>query len=886
MSPHKTLFDAKAFQHKLATTTRPLLLFRETLSAGREHLKALYKKTKAEEMLRLHTWLIDQILNAAWDMHQKKWRDADLAAALVAVGGYGRRELHPYSDIDITVLLAQEPNQSARHFIESLMQFLWDIGLEVGHSVRPIKSCAKEAKSDVTIATNLMEARLLCGDPTLFKHMQTHITAPKLWPSKSFFAAKLAEQAERHKRYGDTAYELEPNIKENPGGLRDVQTILWVAQRHFGANAMHELVEHDFLNDSEHRALRRGLRFLWTIRMHLHYLAGRREDRLLFDHQREVAKILGFRDKPGALAVEQFMKQYYRVVKELSFLNTMLLQHFSETILGKGSKKNKDLNSHFSDRDGYLAAKNKKIFQKTPIAALELFVLLQKNPRLRGVHSETLRALHIALPNSNRSLRADPQCRAHFIDMLREPRHLAATLRLMNAYGVLGRYLPVFGRIVGQSQHDLFHAYTVDEHTLFVLGNVTAFHEEESKNTFPLAAKIITKLKKPERLHAAALFHDIAKGRGGDHSEIGEGLAKTFCREHNMSAYDGEFVAWLVRHHLLMSWTAQREDIDDINVVTDFAKKIGTQEHLDNLYLLTVADIRGTSPKLWNTWKDHLLTRLYSATQYVLQRGFDNPIDIDEHVKTLKKGALEILREREVPTTNVQNLWKTLGRNYFVRYDELGLAWHAEKILKASAQSPTIDCRYQKGLGGTEVLVYTPDQPDLFVTLMGAISRLHLNVVDARIHTSHDDYALDTFTILSAQNEPIKDKHSLREIKDTLRAALNAPHKGKDWRKIVLSRRLKHFPIEPKVIFNPHPNGKFTVMQVTAQDRPGLLYQVAIALQETKTNLVTAKVSTYGERAEDFFFITTQDLLPIDDATHLAQLEQNIVARLTDRPTN
>ncbi|MFQ5994222.1 MAG: [protein-PII] uridylyltransferase [Acidiferrobacterales bacterium] len=882
MSVNKDLvFNTRDFDSALAESSNPLALFREKLRVGRETLRQQHlQHISAQSIVTTNAWLIDQLLVRAWRLHLSP-TFANAPMALVAVGGYGRGELHPASDIDFLLLIANEDHTEITPFVEPFVRFLWDMGLEVGHSVRSVKDCVQLAKKDITVTTNLMEARLLDGEASLFHKLQTMTAPGKLWPSRKFFAAKWQEQIERHHRFDDTAYNLEPNIKEGPGGLRDIQMIGWVTQRHFGTSSLHDLVERDFLSEDEYRSLVRGRNFLWQVRNGLHYVTGRREDRLLFDHQRVLAQQTGYVDRPGSLAVEQFMKRYYRTIKELSLLNEILLQHFHEAILSRGKTKIKPINRRFRVRSNFIEVTHDGVFEHAPYALLEIFLILQQHPNLKGVRAHTIRLLRANLHRIDRRFRKDLGCRSLFMEITRQPQGLTHALRRMNAYGVLGSYIPAFGKIIGQMQHDLFHVYTVDEHLLFVVRNLRRLTIPEHNNELPLASSIMQHIVKPERLYLAALFHDMGKGRGGDHSVLGERLVETFCRLHELSDYDTHFICWLVRYHLLMSWTAQRQDIHDPEVILEFARTVGNQERLDNLYLLTVADIRGTSPKVWNAWKGRLLAELYAATTRVFRRGFATPIDLSSQIDDLRNEALAILVRKHLPQPLVENYWNQLDADYFLRYDSESLAWHAEIIANASAADfPIVATRYNPDVGGTEFLIYTPDREYLFVFQTGGLDRMNLSIVDARIHTTRNGFALNTFVVLDHSGEAVRDAKTLAELQAKMHGQLLDPKAGRDVRMTHLPRQLKHFPIETKVSFTRSRNGQQTIMEVVAQDRPGLLYQVALALQSCRVNLVTAKVSTYGERAEDIFFITDLEKRPISDEEQLASLEREIHERL------
>lgn len=882
----KTVFDAATFDQSLDKNNNTLKHFQQALEHGRHVIRAHhFNHGEPEQVVSIYAWLVDQLLQRAWQQ-KTSLLEAPNDAAFIAVGGYGRGELHPSSDIDLMILLEKKSGETIQ-FAEALIQFLWDIGLEVGHSTRLLQDCVKEARIDITVATNIMESRLLAGNIALFESMKKLTNAPKLWPSKKFFSAKLGEQNQRHKRFGDTAYNLEPNVKEGPGGLRDIQMILWVAQRHYDNASLESLVEYGVLSKQEYDTLAENRNLLWSIRNSLHFISGRREDRLLFDYQRTLAEHFGYKDKNDSLAVEQFMKHYYRAVKELSVLNEILLQNFDETILSNNREKMRTINGRFDNLNGYLSVKNDDTFRQYPESLLELFLLLQLNTKLKGVRARTIRLLRANLDLIDDSFRSNPKHKELFMDIIRQPTGVTHELRRMNAYGVLGAYIPEFGNIVGQMQHDLFHVYTVDEHTLFVVRNIRRFTVPEYTDEFPLASSVINHLLKPERLYIAGLFHDIAKGRGGDHSVLGAVDANAFCKNHGLNDYDTRLVCWLVEHHLIMSWVSQREDISDPMVINNFAQKVGDQEHLDNLYLFTVADIRGTSPKLWNEWKGHLLAQLYKETSRLFARGIDTEIDAEQHIAQRKTGALELLN---LGTTN-QNLlttfWDKMENNYFLGYEPNSLAWHGRIIAeKSAAEIPVVATRFNPEIGGTEFLFYTSGKTDVLVRLTCAFDKLNLSIVDARIHTSFHGFMLTTFVVLDANAKAIKNKKLLADIEHKILDELLARTPVPRLQLGHVSRQLKHFPIETRIAFSTSDSRNATIMEVIAQDRPGLLYQVASVLYHCKVKLVAAKISTFGERAEDIFLITDQSDQAITDQNQLDQLSTTLNSRLQPNDSN
>ncbi|NOZ37134.1 MAG: [protein-PII] uridylyltransferase, partial [Gammaproteobacteria bacterium] len=870
------LFDIKTFDQSLAETDKPLPLFRQTLKSAAQTLKELFLAGRvATELVLARAHLVDLLIVRAWQLYFDA-NDQDIA--LVAVGGYGRHELHPGSDIDVLILLrdSDEPYKDA---IGNFLLFLWDIGLEIGHSVRNIAECAEEAAHDITVATNIQEARLLTGPQDLFAALAELNAPDRIWPGPDYFRVKLEEQNTRHLKYHETAYNLEPNIKEGPGGLRDIQMIGWVAKRHFGVDTLHELVDQAFLTEQEYKTLHEGQAFLWQIRFGLHVLTGRREDRLLFDHQRSLARQFGYRDKYNRLAVEQFMKQYYITVMELSRLNEMLLQLFKEEILySHDSAEPIVINKRFQLRKGFIEIRHDGIFRHYPFALLEIFLLLQQDPQIKGVRANTIRLIRDHRYLIDESFRDDLRCRSLFMEIFRQSHGLTHQLRRMNLYGILAAYIPAFSNIVGQMQHDLFHAYTVDEHTLRVIRNLRRFTVPEFRHEFPLSSEIIETVPKQELLLLAGLFHDIAKGRGGSHSELGAIEAREFCLRHELSPYDAEIVAWLVKSHLLMSATAQRQDISDPDVVYQFAQQMGNLQHLNYLYLLTVADIRATSDSVWNAWKDSLLKQLYHATHRSLRRGLDNPLLHSEHIARVQKQAGELLKKENLKQEKIKRLWEELGHEYFLRYEADEISWHTHDILHTRKEDlPLILCRRASQRGGTEIFIYTHNRRNLFATITLVLEQQGMNVVDARIFSSSSDFTLDTFLILSADNEPVKDQDVITQLHTILQQKIRANGAKFKPLAINLPRQAKHFKFATRIQIETDEQNQRTILSITAYDRPGLLSRIATALSQCEVQIQNARIATYGERAEDIFFISDEQNQPVKDEQQIACLKKNIL---------
>jgi [protein-PII] uridylyltransferase len=808
-----------------------------------------------DALIHGHAAQVDALLVLIWNQHGLA---ADGALCLAAVGGYGRGELHPSSDIDIVILAETEAEAANAETISEFVTFLWDIGMEVGHSVRSIADCQREARKDITVATTLFEARRLAGPASMFNRFREAMQPDRLWDSRAFYTAKLAEQQARHQRFGETAYRLEPNVKEGPGGLRDIQMIGWVSKRHFAAEKLHELVNHGFLREGEYRDLIEGQRFLWKVRFALHMLTGRREDRLLFDLQRALANTFGFTDQHQNLGVEQFMQRYFRTICELQRLNELLLQHFNEAILSDPAEAQQVTRIHqrFQVRGAYLELVHDQVFMIYPPALFEAFHLIQTHPEIQGIRASTIRLIRAHRHLIDGQFRRNPVCRELFMKIIRAPQGITTELRRMNRYGVLGAYVPAFGRIIGRMQYDLFHAFTVDEHTLNVVRNARRLFIPEFRHELPLASAIASGIERPERLILAALFHDIAKGRGGDHSELGALDALHFCQHHGMSEEDSALVSWLVRSHLLMSLTAQRRDISDPDVVLEFAREVRTQGRLDLLYLLTIADIRGTNPELWNSWKDSLLQTLYQATVAVLERGLDAPPDVDEQIGQTCREALQLLARRGLDEEKVEAIWDEFEVEYFVRHSADEVAWHTYALAGIKESDlPLVLVRHETPRGSTEIFVYTQDCPKLFARIATTLTQLGLDIVDARIITTHCGHTLDTFLVLESMGHAVEPGFRVDEIRSVLRERLLEPRFNQQPVSRHLPRRLKHFDVETRVAFSAGTPGASTRMSVRALDRPGLLSTIGCVFADEGINVRTARISTAGEQAEDQFLL-------------------------------
>ncbi len=789
------------------------------------------------------------------------WNQAGLGApcALLAVGGYGRGELFPYSDVDVLVLLpdvaGQMPDPERARRIEGFIGNCWDAGLEIGSSVRTLSECLSEAAKDVTVQTALLESRCICGDQALASAFKSAFMAA-LDP-RAFFIAKTLELRQRHTKFEDTPYALEPNCKESPGGIRDLQAIIWVAKAAQLGSNWQELQASGLVTALEIAHLERNQALLFLIRVRLHLAARRREDRLVFDLQTAVAHSFGYTHTGGegralVRASEALMKRYYWAAKAVTQLNQILLMNIEER-LNPSTHSLRPINARFNDKAGMLDVASDDVYQRQPHAILETFLLYQQTVGIKGLSSRTLRALYNARALMDSGFRRDPVNRATFSQILMQPQGITHAMRLMNQTSVLGRYLWVFRRIVGQMQHDLFHVYTVDQHILTVLRNVRRFFVVEHAHEYPLCSQLAAGWDKPWVLYIAALFHDIAKGRGGDHSELGCVEARRFCKLHGIGVEDTALVEFLVAQHLTMSHVAQKSDLSDVEVIAQFAKRVGNERKLTALYLLTVADIRGTSPKVWNAWKGKLLEDLYRYSARAL--GGRAP-DAQAEVESRKREALVMLALHALPFDAHKALWDTLDVSYFMRHDAAAIAWHAKQLSRhVDTQTPIVRARHSAVGEGLQVLVYTRDQADLFARICGYFDQASFSVVDARIHTTQRAYALDTFEVVTSAGMEEHYQALTNMIEADLAQAialagpLPAPRKGR------VSRRVKSFPIAPRVALRPDEKAQNWLLNISASDRLGLLYSIARVLAQHHIVVQLAKVATLGERVEDTFLI-------------------------------
>ena len=826
------------------------LTLKERIKTGRQTAIAEFEADgKPEKLLRALRHNVDETLTLGW-----KECGLPSSMALVAVGGYGRGELFPHSDVDVLILLEAPADAALQGRLEQLIQLFWDIGLHLGHSIRTIEECLTEAAADITVQTSLLEARLVTGSRSLF-HFLRDRTIAAINP-QAFFRAKTLEMRQRHVKFEDTPYSLEPNCKESPGGLRDLQVILWVAKAAGLGDSWRKLAQRGLITATEARQLTQKERAFKDIRIRMHILTGRREDRLVFDVQTPIAESFGFKTTDTRRASETLMQRYYWAAKAVTQLNTILLQNIEAQLFPQPATV-QTVTAHFNEINGLIDIATDDTFETAPSAMLEVFLLLEQHPELKGMTARTMRALWHARFRIDAGFRRDPRNRALFMQILQAPQGVTHALRRMNQTSVLGRYLPPFRRIIGQMQHDLFHAYTVDQHILMVVRNVRRFTLAEHAHEYPFCSQLIADFARPWVLYVAALFHDIAKGRGGEHSLLGMAEARKFCREHGLEKDDTELIVFLVEQHLTMSLVAQKRDLSDPQVIRDFAARVGNERRLTALYLLTVADIRGTSPKVWNAWKGKLLEDLYRVTLRVL--GGETP-STDRELNNRQQEALKTLRLYGLADDAHERLWRQLDVGYFLRHDASDIAWQTRALYnRIDSPVPVVKCRLAPIGEGVQVTVYCKDQADLFARICGYFAHKNFSILDAKIHTSQHGYALDTF-LVTAPMFAGNYRDIITLIEHELSAALSSSAPLAPPVAARLSRQSRTFPIVPTVDLRPDERSQHYLLSICANDRNGLLYAVASVLAKYRVNLRTAKIMTLGERAEDVFLVDGEAL--------------------------
>ncbi|MCK5916881.1 MAG: [protein-PII] uridylyltransferase [Cocleimonas sp.] len=830
-----------------------------------------------KQLLHQRSDLIDSILTNLWQ--QNKLSDNNIAS-LVAVGGYGRREMHPASDIDLLILLNVEPNTQEQALLSDFITALWDLGLEIGQSVRTLNECIEEAEKDLTIITNLMESRLLTGSEALFQQLQTQVQESDLWPSSNFFAAKLAEQKKRYQHYGDSSYRVEPNLKEGPGGMRDIQMIDWIIQREYGTSSLLLLVKEDIVSQEELETLVEGRNYLWKVRFGLHQLAGRKEDRLLFNYQRPLAKQFGYEgSEEDNACIEGFMQQYYRTITSLERITEVILGILRERIFSQ-SAATEQINSFYLNQSGYLGLVDENLFAQHPHTLLEVFHMLQITPHMVGMSANTIRAIRANLHLIDQDFRDKQQHKQLFMKIISESQGITFVLHRMNRYGVLAAYIPAFANIVGRMQYDLFHAYTVDEHTLKVVHNVRRLSCPEGAKELPLCSQIFHSLLKPHVLYLAALFHDIAKGRGGSHSEKGAQDALDFCLAHGMNVHASHTVSWLVKQHLLMSSIAQRKDTSDADVIMQFADTVTLATRLDYLYLLTICDIRATNPNLLTSWKHTLLKDLYQNTRLHLLNKDSITTNTEKIIQEKKEAVQQQASPLKISKAVQQEFWQRLNANYILHTPIYMLRWHIN-LLATNQQENIVAIKQHRNNSSTLLFIYAKNHHDFFMRITSAIEKLRLDIVSARIYFTKDDqYSLTTLYLLSADGKPISNKEDIHLIQRAVEKSLNDEKLNIDRQHYHMPRQLKCFDTPTRVSFSQDNTRQQTVVTLKTADSPGLLTHISQVFHEHKIHLHSARIATLGEEVEDIFHLTLADGGLLDDVELQKELEKELQLRL------
>ncbi|MFT5282889.1 MAG: [protein-PII] uridylyltransferase [Kangiellaceae bacterium] len=831
-------------------------------------LEQNFSNIHVDELVVERARFTDALLCKAWqlqELHLVK------SLSLCAVGGYGRGQMQPYSDIDLLILSEKPLSKETQEKVSVLITFLWDIKLEVGQSVRTIKDTVKLAKNDITIATNLVEARLLCGSNGTFDTLMAKISHDKIWSSKDFFLAKLEEQKQRHAKFNDTSYNLEPNIKENPGCLRDIQNIGWVAKKHFQEYDGLTLIGHGYFTELEHAELIECRSNLWQIRFALHLVSKRCENRLLFDYQPDVARFLGFGD--GKQGVEKMMKHLFRIVRRVSELNSMLMLRFKQDILNLKVKKCDAISDDFCIKDGLISPLNSNVFS-SPLKILEFLGLVTDHSKIEGLDADCLGQLR----NARRTFQSAyyhqiPQCREYFVKLVSNPNFFDLAWDVMYQHGVLQSYLPEWDKIVGMMQFDLFHAYTVDEHTHRLVKYIRHYYTKPQ--VLPRCSRIVNNLENPQIIFIAAIFHDIAKGRGGDHSVLGEKDVHVFCEQHNISTENTAIIAWLVKHHLLMSVVAQRRDIYDPDVIRDFAGLVKSHEQLDLLYVLTLADIRATNHSLWNDWKASLLRELYLLTQKALDNGLQCQMTLNDRIHDYKAKAIALLTQRNANLDACTTFWQYHSPDYFARFSPIQIAWHTQQIVEAGKLDENdfmVAASNETSKGGTELLIYCKDRPALFAQIASVIDSRNCSIHDAQISVTSAGYVFDSMIVLDHENKRIGSQQQVNSFVKAIKNQLIRPgHTHLNSRK--MSRRMKHLNVPTKVRFYSSQEDS-TLIELEALDAPGLLARIGHLFVDINITLKMAKITTIGERAEDVFIVCNSH------GKALTQEQQVLVRRL------
>ena len=883
-SPVPLAFNQNKFIRDLSETTDLASVFKKAIEDfDCSQIVRFRQGENVRSLVHERALFTDCLLHFAW--HQYEWSDT---ISLVAVGGYGRGELHPKSDIDILILLDNKNPEQHTNSIESFLMLLWDIGLNIGHGVRTLDQCFEIASQDISVFTNILESRTLKGSTELLSALQSGTHPNNMWSYADFFQAKRKEQTDRHQKYNHTEYNLEPNVKNAPGGLRDLQNIQWVSKHYFGVKTLKALQNKNFFTEAEFSTFLSCEEFLWKVRFGLHTLTSRPEERLLFDFQKELAQLFGYADENSQLAIEKFMHEYFRVVLSVRALNDILLQHLDEAIINLDEKpKIKPINDRFQLNNQYIEAIDENVFKRQPSSLLEVFVIAANTSEAVGIRASTIRLIRDNANLIDDNFRNTPKNTQLFVSLLQSPHRLVTQLRTMRRYGILGRYLPEFNHIIGQMQYDLFHIYTVDAHTLNTIRIMRQFFLPIADERFPFPASVAKQLPKIELLYIAGLFHDIGKGRGGDHSELGAVDVELFSKRHNLSKRDTRLVTWLVRNHLIMSTISQKQDISDPDVIHAFAEKVGDQNYLNYLFALTVADMNATNPDIWNHWRASLLQKLYRETLHVLNRGLENPIDKAERIAETQESAMIIAREQNrFDEQAIWELWQTAGDMYFLKESPKDIIWHTYGILSHKYPEEPLILITESKLANhsvTQIFVRAKSSRNIFAAVTSALDSLNLNIQDARIYSTISGYTMDTFYVLDHNGYAVSTSpESINKLINSIETEINLVG---DYREIISRRTprvLKHFNKPTRAIIRNDLSNQYSILEINSPDRPGLLARLARIFVEFNVGIIAAKISTLGERVEDIFYITDKEGNRLSDPTLCQDLQDTICKQLDE----
>lgn len=839
-----------------------------------ELCEKFYQKKAILTITRKLLAYIDNLLISLFHKHKLHVNNR---FCLLALGSYGRRELQLHSDVDLLLLHTEKISKNELHHAQRFIQDCWDIGLDISHQITTVSACAELAKQDLSVISSILDMYLLCGRSSLMEELNYQTNPLHMWPSDEFFFAKQDEQAKRYTKYRETAYNLEPNVKYGPGGMRDLQLLLSISKRHFGIKKLAEGITCGFITEKEYEELINCQHFLWRIRFALHALAGKQEERLLFDYQRRLASLFGFTDNSHSLAIEQFMKAYFKVIKRNRELNEMLLQWFAEAIVYNEKQQIIPLDQHFQLSNNFIEVKDSRVFARNPITLLELFLWIAKRSTISGVRASTIRLIRQNLYLMNKSFLESSAATQCFIRLFKEGENPYYALHHMNRYGVLGHYLDCFAAVTGQMQYDLFHVYTVDQHTLFVIRNLVRFLDSEYQEQFPLAALLMPKIAKREILYLAALFHDVAKGRGGDHSELGAIEAATFAKRHDLSEEDTALLCWLVKEHLLMSQTAQRKDIYDPKTIQAFCNALPKPDYLDYLYLLTVADICATNQTLWNSWKDSLLKELYKAANQSMQQK-QTQLDETQLINHRQFQAMQLLEAQGIKNLEVMRLWKNFKGLYFLHESPEMIARHTRIILECD-EYPLVLIMPHHSQGGIEVFIYSPHRNNRFSITTAVLSNQHVTIQEAMILTCDNQFDLDIYIILNEQQRAFFDEQKTDAIRRDLIKHLSDDRKIPTVIKRRVTRTMAHFSFPPQISFEQEKDQPYTRLFLVTSDRPGLLAHLSRIFTSQNIVLHNAKIATAGERVEDMFYLSTMSGQQLNIEA-MQQLEKQLLHEL------